>query len=182
MSFARRHSHQFNTVDEITAFSYAIVIVEVDSVEYEEFARNPFTFGQVNVKEVIKDSSDGQITVGSTLMVGEMGGRIRRELKESPGEFGDEFLVGVGGVLPIREGRTYLMFLDAPSRIGPREGAYVPVGAFQGKMELTDNGRIEFEGEDEILADNQFAVPRALDGRAWDDVRAEIRLSVAAGS
>ena len=165
-------NHVYLSVEEIAKDATAIAIIEIKSISNEVYEDIPFTIAQA----VVRESIAGDLAVGNSITVGEMGGPIRGKNKQKPGEFGEVRIMATGGVHPMAEGEVYLMFFDGPGRIGPvMDGAFAPLGAFQGKIRLTESGKLDFDGADNSLSEEEYAVSRALDGRQWSQVKAEIQ-------
>ncbi len=167
----------FESVQDISRHSKAIAVVEVSEVSHEVKGQLPYTIAQATVRESIA----GTLTVGQTVTLGEVGGPISAENKSRPGEFGEARTMTPGGVMPLAAGRSYLVFLDGPARIGPvASGAYIPIGAYQGKMLIVD-GDLVFDGDPSKLTSGElsYAVARELVGRPWSDVKKEIEATLA---
>lgn len=161
----------FESLKEISLDAKAIVVVDIRSVSNQTKGSLPYTIADATVRE----SLAGDLTVGQAITVGELGGPIRGINKET-GALGDSQVMAPGGAQPLTAGKSYLLFLGKPTNIGPVSGgAYAPRGAFQGKLLLT-NGLLKFDGDRSALSsgDGAYSVARALDGRKWGEVRAEI--------
>ncbi len=168
----------YESLEEISRGAKAIVVVDVRSVRTEDLSLStetsatlPFTYADV----VVLESRAGDLAVGQTITVGELGG-LTRGLNKETGELGEPQIMAPGGVMPLAMGKSYVLFLDGPGGIGPvKEGIYAPIGALQGKPVPAD-GKLALDGNGSVLAsgDRTYEVARALDGRLWSEVRAEI--------
>ena len=76
----------------------------------------------------------------------------------------------------MREGASYLLFLR-PYLGDVVQGGFAVLGVYQGKMEVTADGRVAFAGAADKLAQPTFAVLRYMDGRRLEDVVREVRAS-----
>lgn len=169
----------FHSVEEISKSANAIVVVDIPSVSNENLSLStetsaslPFTIAEA----VVRESLAGDLAIGQRIIVGELGGPTRGTNKENPAQLAELRVMAPGGVLPLAGCKSYLLFLMGPTNIGPvKAGAYAPEGGFQGKFLLKD-GVIEFEGSDALFTSGEpgYAVAKALDGRKWSEVRAEI--------
>lgn len=81
----------------------------------------------------------------------------------------------------MKVGEMYILLLTPYS--GPvTQGAYRPLGVYQGKFKIAASGQIEFSGDPAKLSEPKFAVLESVNGRAASDVTAEIRNLSGSGS
>jgi hypothetical protein len=148
-----------------------IVTVRIESIEFVAFDEVPFTVSTA----VVEVSSKGSLALGERITVVETGGVFAGRSKIEPGARGEPVEAGWEGVPVMKPGERYLLFLHGPAHVGPvPSSAYSVKGVVQGKIRIGKDGRLQFTGRAESLDEPIFAVPRALVGRPYSDVRAEV--------
>jgi hypothetical protein len=164
-------AEDFQSLDSITRSAHAIVSIQVESISYQSFDEFPYTVATAIVGETWK----GTFQPGDRITVVEVGGVFAGRSKVEPGARGEPREVGVEGVPVMKPGERYLLFLHGPAHVGPvPSSAYSVKGVVQGKIRIGKDGRLQFTGRAESLDEPIFAVPRALVGRPYSDVRAEV--------
>ncbi|MBM6618821.1 hypothetical protein [Bacillus suaedaesalsae] len=124
----------------------ATIIAEVEVIGQKTIIHSdmPFTISKVKILSTKK----GNVSHEETINIIETGGEYKplgKENEELP-----EVKMSLNGVRPMIVGEHLFLFLEP--FVGPQiEGAYIPLGAYQGKFQLKDNKVKQLSSEEYFL-------------------------------
>jgi hypothetical protein len=164
--------YDYRTLNDLVSAAPVIVVAKAESARTVQSGRLPFTETTTVVRDVLK----GSVRAGELIRVLETGGLYTPIARDGsrPGLPDQE--VDFESVPVMREGASYLLFLR-PYLGDVVQGGFAVLGVYQGKMEVTADGRVAFAGAADKLAQPTFAVLRYMDGRRLEDVVREVRAS-----
>ncbi len=165
-------ARDFSSIAAISRNSANVVVGSVVRREDEPYQNVPFSIATIQIEQVIH----GGLETGAQISVVETGGVFAGRSKTEPGATGRPVEAGLEGIPVMKPGERWLLFLDAPARIGPvQSGAYGIVGAFQGKLLIGSDDRIAFTGNHDALSHQLFAIAAEARGHTPQWVIGEVR-------
>ena len=169
-------ARDFSSIAAISRNSANVVVGNIVRRQDKPYQNVPFSIATVHVEQVIH----GGLETGAEISVVETGGVFAGRSKTEPGATGRPVEAGLEGIAVMKPGERWLLFLDAPARIGPvQSGAYGIVGAFQGKLLIGSDDRIAFTGNHDALSDQLFAIAAEARGHTPQWLIGEVRQSLA---
>lgn len=136
----------YNTLGELTSDAEEILEIKVLNQETKTYLDVPFTISTAIVKSTVK----GVVNEGDSIKIIETGGEytpIDKNGKEFP-----KANLKFNGIEVLAKNEHAILFLE--KFVGPQvEGAYVPLGVYQGKFKVISGEAVQQAPEDNKLKD-----------------------------
>ncbi|AQQ53097.1 hypothetical protein [Planococcus lenghuensis] len=144
----------FESTEEMQTEADVIVEGEVQAQEVVVHGDLPFTISEIAVMEGFK----GEFKAGDTIRVLETGGTYQPEGKDGEALPETDFALSSAGVMET--GEQFFLFLRPFT--GPQtEGAFIPLGAYQGKF-LIEGQEVRSQENGEALLEQTAAAFREM--------------------
>ena len=134
----------FNNIEGLKQRASAIIEVDVINSETVVYKDIPFAISTAKVLSKVK----GNVKEGQEIKLIETGGKYLLTGENPKEEKGKEVKFAFEGICVMQPGDHLFLFVD--EFVGPQvKGAYVPLGVYQGKFKVEQDGKIRQQAPDD---------------------------------